>query len=132
MLTTVDREVGRSGHRSPQILPGGKAVLFGIASPGSGEDPRIAVLNLVSREQRVLEQRGARARYLSSGHLVYVRDGTVFAVPFEPHRSQATGPQVVRLMVFCTRAEGVANTEPSPTTWSPTQAHGVDLGQDLP
>jgi serine/threonine-protein kinase len=91
-LTTADGDESRAGHRSPQILPGGAAVLFGIAS-SEGEEARIAVLNLASREQRVLEQRGARARYLPSGHMVYVRDGTVFAVPFNLERLQATGPE---------------------------------------
>ncbi|MGH9386448.1 MAG: protein kinase domain-containing protein [Vicinamibacterales bacterium] len=98
-ITTATREneTSRPVHRSPQILPGGKAILFGIASSGAVEDSQIAVLDLASREQRVLEQRGTRARYLSSGHLVYTRNGTMFAVPFDLDRLQSTGPELLAI-----------------------------------
>jgi Tol biopolymer transport system component len=95
-LTTSDVEDVRTGHhRSPQILPGGKAVLFGIAVPGGTDDSQIAVLDLDSREYRVLDQRGTSARYVSSGHLVYARSSTIFAVPFDIDRLMATGPEVL-------------------------------------
>ena len=102
-LTTASGEMrapGQAAHRWPQILPGGKTVLFGIASTGDAEDSedsRIGVLNLASREQRVLEQRGNRARHLASGHLVYMRSGTMFAVPFDLGRLQTTGPEVLAI-----------------------------------
>jgi serine/threonine-protein kinase len=85
----------RGNHRSPQILPGGKAVLFGIAAPGQTDDSQIAVLDLATREHRILEQRGTAARYVSTGHLVYARSSTLFAVPFSLDRMMVTGPEVV-------------------------------------
>lgn len=95
-LTTSDRdETGRPGHRSPQILRGGKAVLFGIASPRGSDDSQIAVLDLASREQHLLEQRGSAARYLPSGHLIYTRSTTIFAIPFDAELLKATGPEVL-------------------------------------
>jgi serine/threonine-protein kinase len=93
-LTTAERQNRGPGHFWPQILPGGKTVLFGIAAPEAEQDSRIAVLDVSGREQRVLEQRGARARYVPSAHLVYTRSGTMFAVPFDLATLRATGPEV--------------------------------------
>ena len=95
-LTSSDVKDVRSGnHRSPQILPGGNAVLFGIAAAGQPDDSQIAVLDLATREHRILDQRGTAARYVSTGHLVYARSSTLFAVPFSLDRLIATGPEVV-------------------------------------
>ena len=95
-LTTSDVQDVRTGHhRSPQILPGGKAVLFGIAIPEGTDDSQIAVLDLDSREYRVLDQRGTSARFVPSGHIAYARSSTIFAVPFDIDRLIATGPEVL-------------------------------------
>lgn len=76
----------------PQLLPGGRALLFGAV----GNDPGMYVKNLTTgKTQRVLED-SRSARYLatgnSGGHLVYVTDGTLFARPFDPDRLVLLGP----------------------------------------
>jgi serine/threonine-protein kinase len=109
-LTTPDgQDVRTGGHRTPQILPGGRSVLFGIAVPEGAASSQIAVLDLESREYRVLDQRGTSARYVSSGHLVYARNSTLFAVPFDLDRLVVTGPEVVAV-------DGVQWGEPSGAT----------------
>jgi serine/threonine-protein kinase len=81
-------------HRWPQILPGGQAVLFTIA-PGEGnfDGARIAVLDLRTRSYRVVVNSGANARYVPTGHLVYMRGGTLFAVSFDLKRLAVTGAE---------------------------------------
>ena len=74
-LTIPDRKKGYVSHRWPQILPGGKAVLFTGWTGASFDEARIDVLSLATGEQRVLLQGGTCARYVSSGHLVYARAG---------------------------------------------------------
>ena len=37
---------------------------------------------------------GTYPRYSPSGHLLFERDGRVFAVPFDPHRLEITGQAV--------------------------------------
>jgi serine/threonine-protein kinase len=81
-------------HRWPQILPGGQAVLFTIGREGSFDSARTAVLDLKSRKYRVVANGGSRARYVSSGHIVYVRGGTLFAAPFDLKRLTVTGGEV--------------------------------------
>src|SRR5207302_643790 len=40
---------------------------------------------------------GYYGRYLTSGHLVYIRDGKLFAVPFDRNRLEVTGQSVAVL-----------------------------------
>jgi serine/threonine-protein kinase len=77
-------------HIWPDLLPGGRAVLFTIAGGAgfsiTGESSQIAVLNLETGEQHVLIEGGSYPRYLSSGHLVYRRTNTLWAVGFDADR----------------------------------------------
>ena len=81
-LATPDIDKGESNYFSPEILPGGDAVLFTI----SGRDGyQIAVLSLETGEQKILLERGRQARYANTGHLVYefAGSGTLMAAPFD-------------------------------------------------
>ena len=40
---------------------------------------------------KVVHRGGYHGRYLSSGHLVYIHDGTLFAAPFNLERLEVTG-----------------------------------------
>ena len=88
--------LGYASVRWPEILPGGKAVLFTAwtfaAEPF--DNARIGVLSLDTGQQRVLVERGAYARYMRSGHLVYARAEGLLAVPFDLQRLEVTGPRV--------------------------------------
>ena len=46
-------------------------------------------------EKIVLERAGLYPRYVPSGHLLYVRKGTLFAVPFDPVRLEVRGSPAV-------------------------------------
>jgi serine/threonine-protein kinase len=93
-LTRPDLKKGEISHRWPEILPGGKAVLFTSWTGGNFDDARIEVLSLRTGEQRVVLQGGTDARYVPTGHLVYGRAGELWAVPFDLERLQVTGPPV--------------------------------------
>jgi hypothetical protein len=90
-LTKVSAKGENRGHLWPEFLPGGKAVLFTIFTGGSLEDFQIAAVSLSTGEQKVLVKGGTFGRYAASGHLLYVRGGTLFAVPFDPGRLEVTG-----------------------------------------
>jgi eukaryotic-like serine/threonine-protein kinase len=89
-LTVPDRKKGEFSHRWPEILPGGKALLFTI---WGGAEMRIGLLSLETGERRILLDGGAYARYFS-GHLIYARAGGLLAVPFDLKRLQVTGSPV--------------------------------------
>ena len=83
-----------SWHDNPSALPNGRGVLFSIARGRSELPSDIAVLDNRSREYRVL-LRGESARYVNSGHLLYVtRDGALMAVAFDAERLSVIGTPI--------------------------------------
>jgi eukaryotic-like serine/threonine-protein kinase len=95
VLTTPDSAKGETTHAWPDILPGGKAILFSIGHSNEGPDEASIVLQaLDTGERKVLVQGGFRPRYVPSGHLVYLRAGTLMAVPFDLAKLGVTGPAV--------------------------------------
>jgi serine/threonine protein kinase len=82
-------------HADPQVLPGGKAVLFDSFGAVSDADKvNIDVVTLADRHRKTLVRGGAWPRYLPSGHLIYVNKGTLFAVPFDLNRLETRGTAV--------------------------------------
>lgn len=95
LLTTLDKENGETSHRYPQIVPGGKAVLFTVRRESGTADSRIAVCSLETGEHRILfDETGFDARYVSSGHIVYLRAGVLMAVPFDVQELKVRGSPV--------------------------------------
>jgi hypothetical protein len=70
----TERAQGEWFQGWPQILPGGKAVLF--TSVTGTDDASIQVVSLKDRRKKTLQRSGTFGRYLPSGHLVYVNNGT--------------------------------------------------------
>jgi serine/threonine-protein kinase len=73
----------------PQLLPGGKAILFTAAgAPRDLDAFTIEVLTLADHRRKILVRGGQSPRYLPTssgvGHLVYVNKATLFAIPFDP------------------------------------------------
>ncbi len=85
-------------HFRPWFLPGGRAVLFSVVpdSPDRRGESQVAVLDLGSpaSEARILIRGGSDARYVPTGHLVYVAGNTLRAVRFDPDRLEVRGPSV--------------------------------------
>ena len=95
-LTTL--APSEESHRWPQVLPGGGWVLFTVEE--EEEEPydlaRLDVVSLATGERRRVLTGGAFGRYVASGHLVFVRSGRLFAVPFDRERMETRGaPQPV-------------------------------------
>ena len=85
-------EKGDIGHRWPEFLPGGKALLF--VGGGLGDGTRIEAYLIGTGERRNLNLAGTLPRYAPSGHLVYAQGPTLMAVPFDPQRLEVTGAAV--------------------------------------
>jgi serine/threonine-protein kinase len=83
---------GETTHRWPQVLPGGRAVLFTAYAPLRGiNESNIEVISLGDHRRKTLQRGGTYGRYLSSGHLVYMNSDTLLAVPFDPNRLEVQG-----------------------------------------
>jgi Tol biopolymer transport system component len=79
---------------NPQLLPGGRAIMFTMAPRGEFDATQIVVESLDSGRRIVVVERGATARYVPTGHLVYALNGTLLAVPFDVTRLAVTGEAV--------------------------------------
>ena len=90
VLTTLDSDEQEQVHHWPQVLPNGDAVLFTANSGGSFDEASIVVQSLSTGERKVVAQ-GSNARYVSTGHLVYGRGRTLYAVPFDLDRLEVKG-----------------------------------------
>ena len=83
ILTKPDLKREESSHHLPFSLPNGKGLLFTIMRHGWDSQPRIALLRLDTHEWHVLLSDATDARYVSTGHLVFLRQGTLMAVRFD-------------------------------------------------
>jgi eukaryotic-like serine/threonine-protein kinase len=92
----TELEAGENSHRWPQVLPGGKAVLFSVNNNyGNFEKASVAVVILGNaRKKIIIEGAGMYPRYVPSGHLIYGTNGALFAVPFDLDRLEVVGMTV--------------------------------------
>jgi len=103
-LLTLDRQANEVTQRWPQMLPGGQAVLFtSNTHNGDYEDADIVVYSMGSGKRKVVQRGGFFGRYVRTGHLLFMRQGTLFAVPFDMKNLKVTGQPTPIL-------EGVAAT----------------------
>ena len=86
-ITTL--EAGETDHTRPDILPDGGAVLFTVWS-GSLDTAQIAVVSLETGDRQMLVG-GTYPRYAHTGHIVFARTDSLWAVPFDADRLEVTG-----------------------------------------
>ena len=90
VVTVKDNETAHG----PQVLPGGKAILYTVRGAGEGDwdKAKIFVQSLEpgSTPQLVIDG-GREGRFVSTGHIVYAYQGTLFAVPFDLKQLKKTG-----------------------------------------
>jgi hypothetical protein len=99
-LARVDPARGEFQFNAPYPLPGSDAVILSIATNRDLTAMRVVVLDGGTRERRTLLEDAGIARYVPSspgldrGHLIYGRDGAMFAVAFDPIKQQLLGSPV--------------------------------------
>jgi serine/threonine-protein kinase len=98
-LTTVDAQQREVYHARPYALPGGEAVLFTTFS-GPPTTGRVMALTVETGEVRTLVDVGYEAKYAPSGHLVFARQGALWAKRFDADRLETIGQEVVVLQAL--------------------------------
>jgi serine/threonine-protein kinase len=91
-LTKADPTQREIDHHSPSWLPGGHSILVTVHKGAEAFD--IAIQRLDGNERRVVIHDGFDAHYVSTGHLVFFRGDTMFAVAFDAQRLEVTGKEV--------------------------------------
>jgi serine/threonine protein kinase/Tol biopolymer transport system component len=85
---------GERTHRWPQVLPGGKSVLFTVgtlARPDSYDGGNIDAVILATGERRVVLTGAAMARYCGDGRRLYSKGPELFSVAYDPERLATSG-----------------------------------------
>jgi serine/threonine-protein kinase len=86
---------GQLAHGLPWPLPGGRALLYTVYKRSfTAGDDEIWVLSLATGSTSLLLRDAADPRYVPSGHLVFLRLGQLFAVPFDVERVTLRGRPV--------------------------------------
>jgi serine/threonine protein kinase len=88
-ITTLDPARKENSHRWPWFLPDGRHFLYDSGIPTSN-DATIYVGSLDSHETRIVAQANSNAIY-ASGYLLFLRDNTLMAQPFEAERLATMG-----------------------------------------
>ena len=96
-LTTLDKARGEASHRWPDLLPGGKWVLFTVGfEEAAYDEARIDAVSLETGERRGVMANATFGRYSPDGRLLFVRGGHLHAVRFDVDRLAPQGtPEVV-------------------------------------
>jgi serine/threonine-protein kinase len=92
-FTQLDTAANETEHASPEVLPGGKGVIF-VIRIGGYETWEVAVADIKTGAHRRLT-RGVFARYAKSGHLLIVTaSGVLTAARFDERSMQLLGTPV--------------------------------------
>ena len=145
-VTRIDSSRHETTHRYPWFLPDGRHFLYMAANlSGAPDDPAnlIRVGALDAKEDRSLIPAYSNTVY-ADGHLLFYRDGSLFAQRFDPKSLQASGqmlpvaqhvsalPVFWREATFCaaengTVVYGTESSAPSALLW--LDRNGRPLGQ---
>ena len=93
-LTLPDPDAGEVTHRWPQVLGDGRVLYTAHSIVGSYDDASLVMEALPDGPRKVVHRGGYHGRYLPSGHLVFINQGTLFAGPFDLERMELTAPPV--------------------------------------
>jgi Tol biopolymer transport system component len=90
-LTSPEPKREEGIQRLPSWLPNGKAVLITVMRHPWDSQPGIALLRPDTREWHTLLPDAADAKYVPTGHLVFLRQGTLMAVRFDAVNLKVVG-----------------------------------------
>jgi len=89
-LTTPDPSHQETGHRAPYFLPDGDHFLFHVSSDRA-DRTGIYLGSLNSREKQFLFAASSNAQYAPPGYVLFLREGTLMAQPFDAGELQLSG-----------------------------------------
>tara|TARA_R110002167_G_scaffold13915_2_gene57098 strand:- start:3151 stop:5313 length:2163 start_codon:yes stop_codon:yes gene_type:complete len=90
---SVIRDNGFLGEA--ELLPGGDAMLFTHRLNGPVGSRNIEIVGTDTTESRLLIENARNASYISTGHIVFMREGSLWAVPFDLEALQINGSEVM-------------------------------------
>jgi Tol biopolymer transport system component len=92
-VTKLDPRNSEIQQGFPQLLPGGKALLFVVRTTeeASVDNADIWAVTLATAQRKLVIKSGTDPHFTRSGHLVFLRAGVLFAVAFDAERLEVKG-----------------------------------------
>lgn len=109
VLTTPDQQNGEADHILPFVLPGNRGVLFTVARASGLAEFQVALLDLSSRNWKVLIDRASQAVYTPTGHIVFAAEGGLRAARFDLESLAMVGAPVRVVDQVATKNSGAAD-----------------------
>ncbi len=120
-LTKLDPSLHQNSHRWPSFLPDGRHFVYWGGNPistGVGEANGIYIGSVEGGEQKFLLQTESNALFAPPGYMLFLREQTLMAQPFDlgrlkfsgeafPIAEQVPNPQLFRLGIFSVSQNGV-------------------------
>ncbi|MCJ7813615.1 protein kinase [bacterium] len=82
-------------YRWPEMLPGSKAVLYTVWEGSTNDEANIAVYSLETGDSKILIKGGTQPFYSPTGHILFRRPLSYWAVPFDVKRLKIAEPEVL-------------------------------------
>jgi serine/threonine protein kinase len=76
---------------SPHFLPDGRRFLYVVNPPQTAGDRELRLSSLDSKESSTVARLDSRAEYVAPGYLIFVREGDLFAQPFDDRKGRLHG-----------------------------------------
>jgi Tol biopolymer transport system component len=93
-VSITTRGDGERVHALPSLLPGNQVLVFTIRRGWfCWGDEDVVAYSLATKTRTRLLTNAADARYVSTGHLLFMRLGVLYAVRFDPERLAVEGPE---------------------------------------
>ncbi|MCL4813064.1 MAG: protein kinase [Vicinamibacteraceae bacterium] len=99
-------------HDLPSLLPGDGALLYTVRKRfWSWGDEEVVVQTLATGARKPVLRAATDARYVASGHLLFLRRGQLFGVPFDPVRMEVLGKEELVLDDGVAQGLAAGNTD---------------------
>jgi serine/threonine protein kinase/Tol biopolymer transport system component len=89
-----DSGKSKTSYRHPEMLPGNKAVLYTAWESDSYDKANIAVYSMETGKSEILITGGTQPFYSPTGHILFGRSDSYWAVRFDAKRQKIVGPEV--------------------------------------
>jgi Tol biopolymer transport system component len=132
-LAEPDPDQGETLFYGPSPLPGGTHALFAasISTRGAAAN-RIMVIDLESGDRQTVLDNGEQPVYVPSGHMVFSRDGSIWAVAFDPDTREVRGePIMIQDGVLFSPGEGAAWTVSQEGTLAYFEGESIEGAMEL-
>ena len=107
-VTTLDAEIGQTSHRWPSFLPDGKHFIY-FGRGEQAERQGLYASSVDSKESKFLVAAAVTGTYTEAegkGYLLFVRESTLMAQPFDARKLELSGEAVTLVQgILCFRNE---------------------------